>query len=1721
MAGALACAGKRVLVVAKMPVALTCFEDKIRKMTLGSGARDDLNDDGGGKAVSPTPHAPTPALACLTTGALLRRGGGTFRSASDPRHGVCFEPRLGAWRRRSAMACFWTDDGDDSDGGDDIGGSGNGGGDGLAYAAAGVLDASGLDGEGSRVGAAPVLRPPRSRGECRVRSMLRSGQWRLADPQPKSLAACRVRASGSGGGGGMPTTAQKRGGAATAGGPVEVASFGRWVPCALLLRTGAAAATSEFSLTGGSSADNGSGPEAAAVPSARRSTFVCGLCGADNATEGPFLKHMEKHCDGRLWEEGIFDSRVQKSRHPLDPPAKDLPESFSDGVASGGSVEACSANQHGVDAGGRGGGDNLASWVAARALRNVAAAEAASAAVDSQLMALEGAVQWAWRTLRRPARSFAASVAGRRSGDSGSGVDSSSGGGHSFCYADGNSDGDGGGNAALPSEAGGEKGPRSVGALGRGTPLLELLASVLGGAHAWHSLDACAEAMAKAGGEAGAEAAEGTGAGVGDGGADGGGSEDDAPSAGHRPQRHSQRHSQRVFFSQRCVPLAECGHCFCTHGPRVAETLRVLGGAAATPLQSSSLSSSSSSAAALSSEDAQGASGSSGSRGGAEDCEDLGGGGSFDTHAAAGTLLGGLRRDIEAGVVPQRDSDSGDGCGSDTNICGCSGKCALSLVEALLASLPNDHDNDDNDDEKDAAENEMVMNEGSVAATAPMVAKRGLGLLRFRCRLGLLALEVRWLTDAIASPSLPHSLASSSSSPVSMPSSKALSLLPRPADALGAASGGAGAGFSVFGGLSCLPQWMAEVRRLEDDRLKCSLALLRARNDARLYGFIALAHMQHTQHTQRTGGVDGGSAVIAALESALNPAVLFAKPAAGGGGGEQRNSGGPAAGGAKAAATLGLWRCLETYAGRTSSVTFSRRGLGGLVDGEPPSVQKVAAVSFALLQLLFPVVCMTPEEAARHIPATVANCGTLSGGAGGGSGGMSCPFDVVLFDEASQLPTLEALPMLGRAKQCVVVGDDKQLPPRDPNTTGLLDDCLRGPSTQATIAAAPSTPAAAVTPTHSAVATEASGGEAASASGPRVAPSKSEAAPPASAPGVGVGGGRLPLVPLTVHYRSGHQSLIAVSNELFYNGSLASFPSAHGLMPPRLPTHSRQRRLAAAEDSDEDRDGRVSDEGEDVEVEAAGEDHGLVRVVVGSGKMESNGGKKERFEAAIARAVQDLCPRPLHRLGLAPEAEAGKGAEERAMATAAGSMCAPGQQHRNGPDSDEAGSSGPYADPDGAFGGAAAEAPLDPSLLDPAGSGAYSGFGEGFSSGGGSGGGGGGGAVSGVAADFEAYFAQHLSGACDHVAVAYSASPQGFVNLEQAVAAFRDVVAYMRRANGVPSRAPPCGGRGSSGCAFHAAPQPMSLGVITLNRPQRALLHALVHAARFRLGLVPLSQASSPAFFAAQAAVASSGGPGGGSAGEGDGEGGGGSAAAAAAAAAATAAGGSSSNLNGFVRHPSLAHASDEVLFIQSIDQIQGEERDVILFSTLLAPRHATKGGDAASAAAASSSAAVKQRQRNQDSDGDAEESDSGESDDEGFMDCLEEEAGAGDDGDGCGNGESTDEESDNDGASRQLAKKTSSSSSLSSSSFSSSGFSGRKAARAGHKAPKSGRKQQRRSPSPAAAAVTVGRLGLSYSTLAHAHGDRLLNVGLTRAVKAMKVRVATGTPWRFLNKLI
>lgn len=104
-------------------------------------------------------------------------------------------------------------------------------------------------------------------------------------------------------------------------------------------------------------------------------------------------------------------------------------------------------------------------------------------------------------------------------------------------------------------------------------------------------------------------------------------------------------------------------------------------------------------------------------------------------------------------------------------------------------------------------------------------------------------------------------------------------------------------------------------------------------------------------------------------------------------------------------------------------------------------------------------------------------------------------FDLVVFDEASQIPVWDAIGAMARGRQVVMVGDPKQLPPTsffgraesdvdDEDVEGdlesILDECL---------------------------------------------------------------GASLPTRNLSWHYRSRHESLIAFSNSRYYGGGLVTFPS--------------------------------------------------------------------------------------------------------------------------------------------------------------------------------------------------------------------------------------------------------------------------------------------------------------------------------------------------------------------------------------------------------------------------------------------------------------------------------------------------------------------------------------------------------------------------------------------------
>ena len=139
-------------------------------------------------------------------------------------------------------------------------------------------------------------------------------------------------------------------------------------------------------------------------------------------------------------------------------------------------------------------------------------------------------------------------------------------------------------------------------------------------------------------------------------------------------------------------------------------------------------------------------------------------------------------------------------------------------------------------------------------------------------------------------------------------------------------------------------------------------------------------------------------------------------------------------------------------------------------------IRQLLAEAKGMVSRLKPCFLMSPLSVAQYLPAEAS-------------------FDLVVFDEASQIPVWDAIGVIARAKQCVVVGDPKQMPPTNffqkgeagededggEDLESILDECL----------------AAGL---HSAY--------------------------------------------LSWHYRSRHESLIAFSNAHYYDGRLCTFPAA-------------------------------------------------------------------------------------------------------------------------------------------------------------------------------------------------------------------------------------------------------------------------------------------------------------------------------------------------------------------------------------------------------------------------------------------------------------------------------------------------------------------------------------------------------------------------------------------------
>lgn len=164
---------------------------------------------------------------------------------------------------------------------------------------------------------------------------------------------------------------------------------------------------------------------------------------------------------------------------------------------------------------------------------------------------------------------------------------------------------------------------------------------------------------------------------------------------------------------------------------------------------------------------------------------------------------------------------------------------------------------------------------------------------------------------------------------------------------------------------------------------------------------------------------------------------------------------------------------------QSSEIGLLQRAIGN--KGRAQSIRKIFDSIPNILHRISPCMLMSPISVAQYFDAD------------------SVKFDLVIFDEASQMPTCEAVGAIARATNIIVVGDPKQMPPTSFFATSnvdednmdkedlesILDDCL----------------ALSIPSQH-----------------------------------------------LLWHYRSKHESLIAFSNAKYYENKLLTFPSTDDIV---------------------------------------------------------------------------------------------------------------------------------------------------------------------------------------------------------------------------------------------------------------------------------------------------------------------------------------------------------------------------------------------------------------------------------------------------------------------------------------------------------------------------------------------------------------------------------------------
>ena len=163
----------------------------------------------------------------------------------------------------------------------------------------------------------------------------------------------------------------------------------------------------------------------------------------------------------------------------------------------------------------------------------------------------------------------------------------------------------------------------------------------------------------------------------------------------------------------------------------------------------------------------------------------------------------------------------------------------------------------------------------------------------------------------------------------------------------------------------------------------------------------------------------------------------------------------------------------------SSELTLLRKRIAN--KGRGASIRNIIDQMPHLMPSLCPVMLMSPLSVAQYLDVDAPK------------------FDLVVFDEARQMPTSEAIGSLARARAAVIVGDPKQMPPTsffavnsaDEETVdmddleSILDDCISL---------------------------------------------------------------SMPTRYLGWHYRSKHESLIAFSNKNYYDNRLVTFPSADDMV---------------------------------------------------------------------------------------------------------------------------------------------------------------------------------------------------------------------------------------------------------------------------------------------------------------------------------------------------------------------------------------------------------------------------------------------------------------------------------------------------------------------------------------------------------------------------------------------